>query len=281
MHLADLERPLLVDGQEVHMVVRGPGIIKPRQLDAALTLITASPKPGKAAPYKDEWLDDGRLLYRYRGEDPNAWDNQALRRAVELQVPLVYLHGVAKGWYLATRVFVVEDVPEQLAVVLDDDPRADASLAGGIAPSLAADLTRTYRPVLSLARLHQQGFRRRVLAAYQQRCAMCRLARTELLDAAHILPDRCAESRPEVSNGLALCALHHRAYDARVPLVGVRPDLVVEVRDEVLDDQDGPMLTQGLQSLHGQRLQVVPRRDDLRPKEQFLEWRYEQFRAAS
>ena len=74
-------------------------------------------------------------------------------------------------------------------------------------------------------RLHQQGFRERVLGAYKDSCAMCRLKHRELLDAAHIIPDSEPDGHPVVSNGLALCKIHHAAFDARV--MGVRPDLVV------------------------------------------------------
>ena len=38
-------------------------------------------------------------------------------------------------------------------------------------------------------RLHQREFRERVVRAYQHHCAVCRLRRNELLDAAHIMPD--------------------------------------------------------------------------------------------
>ena len=38
-------------------------------------------------------------------------------------------------------------------------------------------------------------------------------------------------------NGLALCKLHHAAFDT--DLLGIRPDLVIEVRDEVLLEQTG------------------------------------------
>jgi len=39
------------------------------------------------------------------------------------------------------------------------------------------------------------------------------LRRQELLDAAHITPDSDAEGEPVVSNGVALCKLHHAAFD--------------------------------------------------------------------
>ncbi len=49
---------------------------------------------------------------------------------------------------------------------------------------------RAYRTIMVQQRVHQQSFRERVIAAYRQSCAVCRLHRPELLEAAHILPDR-------------------------------------------------------------------------------------------
>ena len=60
--------------------------------------------------------------------------------------------------------------------------------------------------------LRESDFRRRVLTAYSRRCAMCGLA-LRLLDGAHILPAAHADSSDETANGVALCALHHRAFD--------------------------------------------------------------------
>jgi putative restriction endonuclease len=48
---------------------------------------------------------------------------------------------------------------------------------------------------------HEKTFRQRVLRAYQERCAICRLRHRELLEAAHILPDGDPRGEPIVSNG--------------------------------------------------------------------------------
>jgi putative restriction endonuclease len=55
-------------------------------------------------------------------------------------------------------------------------------------------------------------FRKCVLEAYSHRCAMCGV-QLDLLDAAHIIPVEHPDGTDETSNGVALCALHHRAYD--------------------------------------------------------------------
>ncbi|HEY2794637.1 MAG TPA: hypothetical protein VGJ28_19910, partial [Micromonosporaceae bacterium] len=59
----------------------------------------------------------------------------------------------------------------------------------------------------------------------------------------------------------------------------IRPDHVVEVRLDVLNDIDGPMLRHGLQDMHGHSI-VLPRVRRDRPDTGRLAERYEQFRAA-
>jgi putative restriction endonuclease len=76
---------------------------------------------------------------------------------------------------------------------------------------------------------------------------------------------------------LSLCTLHHAAFDRHV--IGVRPDLVVDVRADVLREGDRPMLKHGLQGFHGARLEV-PRVSQWRPNAAYLEERYEAFRRA-
>jgi putative restriction endonuclease len=106
---------------------------------------------------------------------------------------------------------------------------------------------------------------------------MCRLRHPELLDAAHILPDRDERGNPEIPNGLSLCRIHHRAYD--VNILGVDPDYVIHLRRDVLEEIDGPMLRHGLQEIHETRIHV-PRRESLRPLRDYLAERFERFRAA-
>jgi putative restriction endonuclease len=86
-------------------------------------------------------------------------------------------------------------------------------------------------PTPSSRRTRRAGFRAEVLQAYGHACAICgfdaRLKhRTIGLDAAHIRW-HVADGPDEVSNGLALCALHHRALDLGV--LGLDEDLRVLV----------------------------------------------------
>jgi putative restriction endonuclease len=94
------------------------------------------------------------------------------------------------------------------------------------------------------------------------------------------LPARHQElvlGEPIVPNGLALCKLHHAAFDRH--FLGIRPDLILEVRRDIMDEADGPMLRHGLQGFDGLRIRA-PRAAGLRPAEDFLAERFEVFRKA-
>ena len=140
-----------------------------------------------------------------------------------------------------------------------------------------ADLRRQYATRETRQRLHQRSFRERVLQAYQDRCALCRLRHPELLEAAHIIPDSEPGGDPVVPNGISLCRLHHGAFDRY--FIGIRPDYTVEVRHSILEETDGPMLRHGLQGVHNQRI-WTPRSAERKPDPDLLERRYERFRKA-
>ena len=66
--------------------------------------------------------------------------------------------------------------------------------------------------VTSTAYPRNPRFRQAVLEAYSYRCAMCGI-QLGLVDAAHIVPHAHLQGHDVVSNGLALCSLHHRSFD--------------------------------------------------------------------
>jgi putative restriction endonuclease len=263
-------------GEKVHLV--GPqGIFKPRQMELPLTLMTAPD-----GPYEDAWGPDGTIRYKYRGTDPSHPENVALGRLRAAQVPIIYLFGIMKGKYLpAWPVFIEENHPERLEVSISvDDSRqlellqAGPDAYGATLVGEGADARREYVTAQVKHRVHQRTFRERVLTAYRRQCALCRFRHEELLDAAHITPDADDSGEPVVSNGLALCRLHHGAFDRH--FLGIRPDGIVEVRRDLLDEKDGPTLLHGIQRMHRQKISV-PRSQAARPDPERLWARFQLF----
>lgn len=254
------------------------GIFKPKVMELPLSVRTAH-----RGPYDDREGSAGQFLYAYRGSDPDHRDNAGLRELMRRRIPLVYFFGVLEGRYLpAWPVFVAEDNPASLHFILELEDHSILNMEGDLGTIGVSEYpdagVRRYVTREFKARLHQQSFRERVLIAYREQCALCRLRHRELLDAAHIVPDSEPEGVPEVRNGLALCKLHHAAFDRM--FIGIRPDLVVEVRRDILDEEDGPMLLHGLKELHNRRV-WVPRHNRSRPSTELLEHRYAKFRSTA
>ena len=261
------------DGHRIRLV--GPqGIFKPKAMDVPLSMATVP-----SGPYGDSFGPDHLLKYQYRGTDPAHRDNVGLRVAMQNQLPLVYFHRILPGKYLAVwPVFVVGDAPERLTFSVDLAAATSNLLAPVGWRHIDPELRRKYVTVEIQHRLHQGEFRERVLRAYRHQCALCRLRHEELLDAAHIIPDSEPGGTPTVSNGLALCRLHHAAFDRF--FVGIRDDYVIQVRPDVLREHDGPTLRHSIQGLHGRRI-ILPRRRVDRPALDLLAARYERFQEAA
>ena len=63
-------------------------------------------------------------------------------------------------------------------------------------------------------------FRHEVLSAYDNRCAMCQI-QLELIEAAHLVPHSHPKGLDIIGNGVALCALHHKALDSGLLFIDV------------------------------------------------------------
>lgn len=91
-------------------------------------------------------------------------------------------------------------------IAADPDDVNDEEISTGVAEPRQWAVMETRRALRAL------DFSERVLNAYHNCCAMCGMQLC-LLDGAHILPVAEPDSTDETSNGIALCALHHRAFD--------------------------------------------------------------------
>ena len=273
-----LSRQLLQQGfefknQRVPLVAPN-GIFKPKIMELPLTITTTV-----QGPYDDDLdLDkDSFLNYRYRGTNPNHHDNVGLRKVFEQQKPLVYLHGIEPGKYLAFwPVYIIADDRSNLTFKAALDNMASLQDGEFLPHQINENALGRQAYITSTVkvRLNQRSFRERVLRAYKSQCSLCRLKHPELLDAAHIIPDNLPESPYLIDNGLSLCKLHHAAYDRL--LLGITPDYKIHVHNDILREEDGPVLKHGLIGLHQSQISL-PKLKKNWPNQEYLDWRYEKF----
>jgi putative restriction endonuclease len=264
-----------IDGRPFRLMDGQRGIRKPAALDSALSIRTVYRPEGATRPYEDSTGRDGLIRYKWRGDKVDHPENRALRAAMTAELPLMWFFGVGPGVYKPVYpVFLLREEPELQQFVVDPD--VAHGLVKGDSP--VEETLRQYILRETKRRVHQPVFRATVLRAYGTRCAVCALAHTELLDAAHIIPDSHKDGVASVRNGLSMCKIHHAAYDSNI--LGIRPDFVVQIRSDLLDEIDGPMLQHGLKERHNQPLMVLPKMRAELPGAEFLTPRYESFRSA-
>ena len=249
------------------------GIYKPAGWPTVMSILSSG-TPVTQGGYENEYRDDETLLYRfmtYSESDIGAY-NRALLETHDRRLPLILLQK------MRSRLF------EPFYPVWIEGRSGDAVIVGGQVPDtevgeivdMAAEMKKRYATVFGKRRLHQDLFRSQLLYAYGDRCAVCNLGRRGLLDAAHIVDDAEDHGEPVIQNGLALCRIHHGAYDQF--LIGIRPDLRIEVAEDVIAEVDGPMLEHGLKKADGLRIRV-PETKKLHPDPENLQWKYEKFLA--
>lgn len=144
---------------------------------------------------------------------PQNRGNDEIALAFRQDVFISYVLQVEQLHHTSAAIAEAQSLEKLATKQADDDRFAD------LLPTERREVLETVRRKVRDAR-----FRRNVLAAYSHRCCMCGL-QLDLLDAAHIVPVEHRHGTDEVKNGLALCALHHRAFDHA--LVGIQTDYTV------------------------------------------------------
>lgn len=272
----ELSGECIIDEKIVPLL--GPqGIFKPKIIDYFPISITTSPN----SPYTDLFSDE-IITYKYRGTNPNFHENVRLKEAMDQRIPLVYFFGLIPGKYLVqVPVFINKADDHTLTFTVEADA-GQSSLWKGLEQNQVQDpvideVRRRYTTSEVIVRLHQRSFREKVLYAYQDHCAFCRLKHRELLDAAHIIPDN--EGGPAVvNNGISLCKIHHAAFDNNI--LGINENYRIEVRQDILEEVDGPMLKYGLQEFHHKKI-ILPRSKKLYPEKEYIINRYQRFLKSS
>jgi putative restriction endonuclease len=260
-------------GQTIRVIDSQGGIWNPGASwtlgeDLRATLSINTTKSGK---YEDQEVSGGLWRYDYQSGG-SAGKNTKMRKAMELQLPLVWFVQQDSGRYVPYKVFIINDYPDEgYCLIAPDLSLATASRSESL-------IERRYAERMMKQRLHQPAFRARVISAYETKCAICRLAHGRLLDAAHIIPDSEEASSTSVTNGLSLCKIHHTAYD--INILGIDPEYRVHVRPDVLAESDGPMLEHGIKGMDNRSLWVPPHLDE-RPDPKRLAQRFEEFSGQS
>lgn len=126
----------------------------------------------------------------------------------------------------------------------------------------------------NLNRQRDSKFRVEVIRAYEHRCAICnydlKIGTSNLaLEAAHIKWHQ-AGGPDEVPNGLAMCAIHHKALDRGA--IGLTDELTILVSSEV-HGQNWSM--EWFESFKGKRARR-PIRSEWYPKVEYIRWHTEQ-----
>jgi putative restriction endonuclease len=263
------------DGEKVFLANKAVGIFKPRQLTRGLLSIkTTMPRKGRINIYDDEEQSEGYFRYSLQKGDPYTGGNKHLWEAYEDRSPFIYFHAVAEGRYKAIWPCYISEIhPEQrFCEVVVGEPLTQWKKE--VVYKIPDAPERKYAVRESLVRLHQATFRENVLSAYGFKCAISGLPVPELLEAAHITPDVEADGSAEVSNGISLSRLHHKAYDAN--LIGITPDYKIIISDSLIQISDGAVL-KALQDSKGMSLRL-PNKKRCWPERWRLEKRYLQFK---
>jgi putative restriction endonuclease len=276
-----LERKLLTDGFSLsglrYALVGPQGIWKPKSMKLPISITSLlGGKYADTIHAKLEIFD-----YKYRGTNPDHPDNVGLRDLMKGNIPFVCFLRIAENKYFPIwPAYIIKENRStySFSVVFDDMSYIiQGSESANAAESELSLGRKEYITVTSLRRVHQKAFREIVLKAYRNQCALCGLRHCELLDAAHIIGDKEDNGDPIIQNGLSLCKIHHSAFDQNI--IGITPQFNVIVRDDVLEEIDGPMLKHGLQSLNNSNLQLPSHKSDW-PDRLRLEQRFEDFRKA-
>lgn len=242
------------------------GIRNPQAFDATLSIVSSHD-----GPYEDHVGESGLFNYSFASGGAREGDNRKMLVALERRTPIILFEKPLPNVYVPVMPAYVVDVDEarRFFVIATTPEGLRAHELGD-----AGWIEKRYVARVVQQRVHQPVFRAQVLVAYERTCAICRLKHAELLDAAHIIPDTHADGVAAVSNGLALCKIHHAAYDQN--FIGIDGGYRVHVNAELLAEVDGPMLKHGIQEMDGVML-TTPRAKAWMPSRERLDARFSTF----
>lgn len=122
-------------------------------------------------------------------------------------------------------------------------------------------------------RINQEFFRKTVLASYNNRCCISGVSKSELLIACHIVGwSEDVSNRTNPQNGLCLNPFFHIAYDNY--LIGISPDMIIDVSEELIQDTSDSVFRNYLSGLCGKKIMMPGK---FYPQKDLLAIRYEKY----
>lgn len=226
------------------------GIFKPAGLSDPLSIATTI-----ASSYTHDTIEGSCVYYDFVPRS-RQHENDGLKRCAEAALPLIYFLQVKArpaehvvfapvyvlGWDDRRRRFLVdlsEQRPEEFVAQAPAIKQLQLpQIRTPESPGEIRELAKSYVVTTVQRRLQQARFRDAVLRAYRERCAVCELRLRPLLDAAVV--DR--DGPLDVRNGIALCATHHRAFDAGVLTIDGDCVVHIDVGTRTIGDGERAML---------------------------------------
>jgi putative restriction endonuclease len=171
--------------------------------------------------------ETGRTVYGFRQEEAGGlWHYLGILQVLE------YTYSRKNGYMTYEFHFTTEPVsPVELEKARDDISKASL---------LEPVLTEATRKVTTTQTARDAAFSRAVKKAYNKTCAVCHKKRVSVagypeVEAAHIYPKE-KSGADDYRNGIALCRLHHWAFDAGH--LALSDDLSVITNKSILDNED-------------------------------------------
>jgi putative restriction endonuclease len=167
-----------------------------------------------------------------------------VRPANEGREVTVAVHPDFLLWYVqdGQTLHDVDEDANEVSGLIEASPEEEAGVVAGA--STPEQLARRVQLVEIMRAFRDARFRPLVLQAYGNRCAVCGTA-LKLVDAAHIVPVSDRRGTDDVTNGIALCRLHHGAYDTG--LLGVQSNYRVVVNPDAASRLQAVRLDAGLE----------------------------------
>lgn len=259
-------KPLLILYALGQLSRGGPNVIAFRDVEPKLTELLKEFGPSRKSHHPEQPY--------WRLQNDGLWvvDNPGQFRRRTRQTDVLKSELLAKDAHAHFSVDVANRLQRDSSLIADVALRV---LDGHFPASIHQDILDAVGLELSLTesvtrRKRAPAFRGRILTAYEYSCAVCgfdvRLGNQVIaLEAAHIQWHQAGGPDEEV-NGLALCSLHHKAFD--LGAFTIYTDRLIVVSEQA-HGQRG--FDEWLMRFHGRPIRV-PVRDSYLPAEGHLAW---------